>query len=329
MAKKFFNKKVYNRKRRNFITTIIVLVSFVGILISLGIINHFTSGKDENTIIQINKSIDHEIFSEAPEKHLFFKKLEGVKLKDVLIDYKGVNFNKVGTYQVKIKIKKKNYRTKINIIDVTSPELILKEISINYGEKYEVTDFVESCIDNSKEKCIIEFHQNSLGSNGKTIDYSSYVKEGTYEILITAKDNSNNEVTKTAKLTIGSKPNVITCNYGNLDYDKSKYITAYLGTNNCAINSELYNNEQIRNEITKIANSETKKIQLEVNKLPNLKGDLNVTRLANPILNTAGEGLVGYSLYIEVTDGDGKVVVSYYLLQNNKRHYVENQYNIK
>lgn len=328
MARKFFNKRVYSRKQEKIKAALIVAGAGAGVLFCLFLIAFFTN-KNSKTVIKINELIQHEVNSLEPEEHLFFKELKGIPTNEVKLNLKEVDFSKLGTYNVEILIKNKKYKSKIEIIDVTPPELVLKELKIKNGENYNLNDFIESCSDNSKEDCNMIFYDISYGLNEVKEDYSNYTKEGSYEIKIMAEDSSKNQTIKSTKLFIGEKETVYTCEYGNTEFNKDVNLTQMLGSNNCAINPDLFEHNTIRKAILQTANTETQKLKLEINKLPNLKDNITINRLTNPVMNNDGKGLVGYSLFIEATDKTEKVIVSYYLNAQNKRVYIENPYNLK
>lgn len=104
--------------------------------------------------------------------------------------------NKIGTYDVEILINNELYQSKITVIDTSTPSLILNKKEIYYGQSYKLNDFIKSCTDDSKEQCILSFENKKM---------SSYKKTGTYEIVITAKDQSGNETTQKTTLTIKQK----------------------------------------------------------------------------------------------------------------------------
>ncbi len=336
MAKKFFNQKVYNRKRKDIIQLSIIGVSIIGIVASIFLISYFKSRPKKEYFVKLQDKVNLEIGSSKPNNVIFIKELKGVNQSDIKVDYSKVNFEKLGTYTVSLKINNKKYKTKLQIDDYTAPILSLKELTIEKEEKYSANNFVDSCSDNSKADCIIEFYKDSINENGEKIDYANYDKLGSYEIKIVAKDPSNNEVIKTTRLHITKKDKVpvintkpVTCEYGSLEYDTSLVLTNNVGVNDCALDINSYNDEGLRKGINTIANTETKKIQMELNMLPNLPENMTINRLVNAILNIEGDGFVGYSLFIEVKDNKDTVIVSYYLDINGNRIFRENPYKIK
>ena len=80
--------------------------------------------------------------------------------------------------------------------DTTAPTLDVGYVYIEEGQQYTVDRFVKSCVDDSGEKCILKFTDDEMGE---------YEKAGTYDVEISAKDSSGNEVKKTTKLVIKGK----------------------------------------------------------------------------------------------------------------------------
>lgn len=79
------------------------------------------------------------------------------------------------------------------ITDDEPPNLRLKEVTIFKNESYTISDFIETCDDNSKKACASFYQEQAM---------ESYKEVGTYPIVITAEDTSNNQTTKETKLTI-------------------------------------------------------------------------------------------------------------------------------
>ena len=77
--------------------------------------------------------------------------------------------------------------------DETPPILEIKDVTITQGESYNVYSFLEKCSDNKSEKCAITFATEEMGT---------YSEIGTYEIVIIAKDEKENESRQKATLTI-------------------------------------------------------------------------------------------------------------------------------
>ena len=83
-------------------------------------------------------------------------------------------------------------------------------------------------------------------------------------------------------------------------------------------------------EINKLMESESTRIKKDINKL-NLSGKLTLNRKVTAVVNTAGDGIVGYELTLVVlTTNNNKntTVVEYKVNQDGKRVFITNPYNI-
>jgi hypothetical protein len=264
--------------------------------------------------------------------------LQGIKEDDIEVDTDNVDLTKIGDYKVKVTVNNKDYDVTLKVVDNEGPILKAKDYSIKSGETYTYSNFVSSCEDDSKDECIITF-ATATDQDGNKLDYGSYKTKGTYEIKISAKDKTGNETVKSAKLYIDTEATTDTtkttdennskCKYGNLEYDKTNILAVMVGSDGCAIDLNLHHDENVRKSIDNIANTETKKIQAQVNKISGLQGILTVNRNINAVLNNTNTGLVGYSLYVKVNDSKGNTIVSYYLDQNGNRVFDENPYKLK
>ncbi len=344
MSKKFFYNKVYNPRRRN---TIIGISVGAGALVLGGtlilIYNHsnkvFTC---DSPIIKQKEQINIEINSNFPTPQSYFNELQCVNEKKIKIDNSKIDITKLGEYSTFATIDDQSYEIKVNVVDNIAPDLKLKKVSINPGESYSYNDFVESCSDNSKEDCKIDFYSGETDENGNDIVYSEFKDVGNYDIKIVASDSSGNQSIVTGNLEIIEKsdePSSIPepepepvpekCNYGNLEFDNSTYVlTLSVGNGDCAISNDEIQNELNKNKIVKIADSEANKIQEQVNKINGLSGTLTITKHITGIPNKVEEGYVGYELTIKITDEKANVIVSYKLKTDNTRLYIENPYNI-
>lgn len=329
MAKKFFYNKVYNPKKQ-IITYIIIGACVIGIVICFIITKNINN---KNYTIELRDAVSVEINSALPEKASYFKQLSGISENKIKVNTKKVDLSKLGEYDVNITINGNDYTVKVDVIDTTAPNLTLKDVSISTGSTYSFSDFVASCDDNSKEECNISYYDSATDQDGNVINYANYTEKGSYEIQIMAKDSTGNQTISKAKLNIDTPSTTQTtptsCKYGNLEYDKNNTIAYFVSDNGCALDLNLYHDDNVKKPIVTIADTETHKIQAEVNSLNNLNGTLTVNRNINAVLNNQAIGFVGYSLYIKVTDGDNKTVVSYYLDQDGNRVYDENPYSLK
>ncbi len=327
MAKKFFKNKVYNRKK-NIINIVIISLSVIGVIICFIITSTLTNRAPENAVIELHKSLDIEINSELPKQDLYFEELKNVEEDKIEINTKDIDITKLGKYTAELKIYNEKHDVTINVIDTTIPNLTVKDISIEIDEKYSANDFLDKCSDNSKEECNITFYSDGINENGEKLDYSGYTNPGTYEIKISAKDSSGNQTIESAKLTINGDVTTPVCSFGDLNYDTTYTLAYIVGNNNCAIDLNLYQNEEIRKPVVDIATTDTNKLKTQINAIKGLANNITINRTIDAILNTAGSGVVGYTLFIEVKDGNGQVIVSYNIDLNGNRVYKENPHNI-
>ncbi len=335
MARKFFNQKV--KKKNNFSTSTIVIGGIVGILILIAIallmsINKKDSHKD--AVIELGESVAVEVNTSLPDKTLFFKELQNVKESDIKADFSKVNLDEVGSYGVNIKIYGKNYEGILIVVDTESPTLQLKDLTIAKGETYKPKDFVKKCVDNSKKDCNVEYYSLGVTQDAEKIDYSSFTDEGTYTIQIVASDESGNYTAPVSTtLTIGNKSsNTVpkNCKYGNSVYDSTKYNLAVdITENGCAVDLNLYQNENTLKPVKNLITTEEEKLKKELSKIKLNTKDIYLTNEYSAILNNTGNGIVGYSLYIEVSitvNNNKEVIESYYLNKDGSRKYVVNKY---
>lgn len=338
MARKFFNQKVKGSSNKSMAAYIIVGVCVLLVFVCIILVVLFSNRTPEDARIEIRDVVTVEINSEIPDKTLFFSELQNVKEDEIDISFAEADLTKVGEYPVEINLRGETYESKLAVVDTQAPNLVARNYNIAIGDTYSAEDFVESCTDNSGEDCIIEFYTMGMDQDGVTIDYGSYTDEGTYTVQIIASDSSGNSTTATsATLTIGEASGPVTpttCTYGNSEYDSNTYILGINVTQNgCALDLNLYQNESVTAPAYELANADTEKLQKEISKL-NINENLerNLSRLISPVLNTAGTGIVGYTVHMELAikyeDGHEEVVASYYINTDGKRVYSINTYNL-
>lgn len=131
---------------------------------------------DESVIIK--EEVNIEINSKTPEVSSFF---ENIPNEDLTITYyqdeKEVELKTdvVTSYDVIIS-GNKNYRSKLNIVDTTAPEVELKNVTIFENNSYLPQDFISLYKDNSgSDKYTIEFVNS---------DQANLKKVGTYDISL-------------------------------------------------------------------------------------------------------------------------------------------------
>lgn len=334
---KFFKQKVHNKKKT--ITQIIIIsVCVIGIVACLFITYYFNSRLPKDAVIKIRDSIAIEIHDDLPDKTTYFSELKNVKEENIDVIYKNVDKDKVGDYEVTIKVFRKKYKTTLKVVDTEAPVLEVKDINILTGKKYSANDFVKSCSDNSNDKCIIEFYDLATDQDGNKINYEDFSKEGSYEIQIIAKDETGNQTApQKVKLTISKnenekpieKPESNTCKYGNNDYDEQKYILAInVSEKDCALNPDLEKDENILKAIKNLSNSEIQKLKNQFKTL-NLNESMYLNIHQNPIPNKENTGLVGYSLEIEMANSKNEVIEKYFIKDDGTRIYSVNKYKLK
>lgn len=339
MAGKFFNQRVKGANR-SFIAYIIVGVVVLCIFIIVILMVSLKNKKnDKNAVIEIRDVVTIEINSELPDKTLFFSELQNVKEDDIIISYDDVDLAKVGEYTVNIEVNKTNYLSTLAVVDTQVPEVTTKDLIIEKGESYAASDFVEKCSDNSDSGCIISFYEMGKDQDGNLIDYSKYTEEGKYTIQIVASDMSGNNTSPlTVNLTIGDgtiePPGPTYCKYGNSEYDTNAYILGVnISQNGCALDLNLYYDENTSAPAYELAKKDTEKLQKEISKL-NIDKDIKkvLNQVITPVLNTSGTGVVGYTVHLELSmtyeDGSSEVVASYYINLNGDRVYSINKYNL-
>ena len=82
-------------------------------------------------------------------------------------------------------------------------------MKITEGESYKITDFIESCSDNSKGECTYKYYYADYEND--ELNFENYTSPGTYDIVIVALDDSRNiSLPVNTKLTILPKPEVKT-----------------------------------------------------------------------------------------------------------------------
>lgn len=236
-GKKFFFNATYAKKNRTasiiIVSTVILLIVTTFFITS----NFYNNSTANNSVIELYEKNNIKLFDRLPYMLSYFKTIENVKIKDIKILYpdnfsyiedtigcseeqitlinsikNGQNTeanieeafscisyktNIAGEFNVKIQIGKKEFNTILNVIDDEIPQLIAKDFEIYEDETYNVDDFVESCSDNSQQKCDVNFLNTSI------VDYSKFKDPGTYQIKIQAEDNSGNKSeAQTVNLTI-------------------------------------------------------------------------------------------------------------------------------
>ena len=329
---KFFNQKV--KKNKSNFTSIIVVCSIVGILLLIFVAvmaSVFGGNKHSDAVVYLRDDAAIEVNNKDIDKTLFFEELKNVKERYNKVDYFKFNFNEVGTYEVNISIYKKKYKSKLQVVDTESPILKVKDVTISVGDTYKAKDFVESCKDNSNKECNVEFYDSGVNQNGEKLNYDSFTSEGTYTIQLIASDESGNKTSPvSATLNIGkgsSKPTK--CTYGNNEYDKNSTMAVDVTDNGCALDLNLYQNEEILAPVNELIKSETEKVKKEFSKIKLNVKSIYINSSIGTILNTSGKGVVGYSVRITISiynNDVNEIIEDYYLNTNGTRNYLVNKY---
>lgn len=135
------------------------------------------------------KQINHEYGEDLKAEEFIRNPADYDKIKDktlALIDVK-----KLGVQKLTYLVDGKEHKLKVNVVDTTPPDLVLRDLTYYFGDKEKVyKDFVKSVSDASGDV--------ELSYEGKF----DFKKLGIYELKVTAKDKSGNVTTKTATLTV-------------------------------------------------------------------------------------------------------------------------------
>lgn len=156
--------------------------------------------------LNIKENIEINYLSDLPDIDYYFENYEDEKVNSIKYIKNGKEINKelleLGTYDVEIVVKNKTYNSKLTIIDDIAPVLTLKKLNIYEGSKYNIEDFIDSCIDEYSE-CKYDYVNENM---------SSYSKVGIYDISIKASDESGNELIENTTLTIKKKNVIVSTN---------------------------------------------------------------------------------------------------------------------
>lgn len=141
--------------------------------------------------IEINSQVPKptDYFEDSPKENLNINYYQNEKEVEVKTD-------KVATYDVVIS-GNINYRSKLEIVDTTPPEVELKTITIYENNTYLANDFVSSYQDNSGDLSYTVYFINAEQAN--------LTKTGTYEITLKVCDVNNVCTEKNTVLKINTK----------------------------------------------------------------------------------------------------------------------------
>lgn len=125
-----------------------ITLTIIFLILILGIVYYFTSRpqvifKQEDIKIEIN------------DKYDFLKNIERVKngnIKDVKVNTKNVDFNKLGTYEVIYTYDNKNYKIPLEIVDTKKPKFEIVDLDLDVGMEVNPEDMVSKIEDATKTK---------------------------------------------------------------------------------------------------------------------------------------------------------------------------------
>lgn len=187
-------------------------------------------------VFELKEELNVAIGSNIPDVLDYFNKLENIDIKDIKItypeefevgydmstctdeeiekisnkdEYKIEDFpcavpilKTPGVYGITLTIKDQEYTINLNVADKDSPVLVLKDLEIFYGDKYNLEDFIQLCTDVSGG-CNASFYNEDKDEDGKVINYAEFTEPGEYTIKIIAEDTYGNVTDPIeAKLTI-------------------------------------------------------------------------------------------------------------------------------
>lgn len=128
----------------------------------------------------------------------FFAKEQELSLDEVSVEESGVRYLKgTGKYTIKLVSKDTTLTTNLEIVDTQKPSVVLKTINVNYGEEYNVKDFVNQYDDNSKDYV---FTVKLKDEKQKVFN-----KSGRHTVSITICDSSNNCIEQRGTVVVGDK----------------------------------------------------------------------------------------------------------------------------
>ncbi len=136
-----------------------------------------------------NDYIKHEYGEKLLAQEFIINPSDYNKIKSKVLA--SVDVKKLGRQDITYEVDGIKYNLGIDIVDTTPPDLVLRDLTYYLGDKEkENKEFVKSVKDASGDVELV-YDANF-----------DFKKLGVYEIKVTAKDSSGNEVTKSAKLTV-------------------------------------------------------------------------------------------------------------------------------
>lgn len=175
-------------------------------IIGIGI-GVFLFYKNKNTIslktitIEVGKTLSTNIDDYLKNGHKY--------KKDYKLYLDGVDTNKVGKYTYKVKYNKHTETGIIKVVDTTSPNVQLDDITIGINEEFDPNVLLLKCDDKSLP-CNVSFVKDS--------DSDLLKKEGTYNIEFNISDAEGNLTKSSSKIIVSATETLSSKMTSDLDY---------------------------------------------------------------------------------------------------------------
>lgn len=256
-----FNEK---KEKKSIKTILIGLILVLIIFIGFGLF-YFLKFAKENTEEQIKEVKVIELGT----------KKEEVKEKGCKLNLDNVNFEKTGKYDCSAICDKKKYELKIEIVDTTSPQLVLKTLNIKPNENASAMDFVIALYDLNEYD--VEFHNININEINKS--------EGIYIVPIKASDKAGNVTIENGILVISNilaDKFLVASKLQKTDYDATLKVVDKIGFNS----SNYYINALRIYEYSFNSKEEYKNIKKDFGTNENVKFDDNALKITQVKLLT-------------------------------------------
>ena len=196
-------KKLSNKAKIALIIILLILLtaSIVGYIYRYHILDYFT----EPQIMLSTNEVDIEVGSEFDYKDYLIENNYPDRYEITYPDNKDVDTNKLGTYELKFKLKNLMKEVDniliINVKDTTSPTIELKESVLTFTRDVETKDFnpeehIKEIKDNYDDKKDIKLTYT------KTYDWS----KDKVEVIYTVEDKSGNVSSNTLTIIVNDPP---------------------------------------------------------------------------------------------------------------------------
>lgn len=162
--------------------SIIVILLF---LITVGVISYFVTKcpivfKEESVKVEINEDFD-------AVKNIL--EVKNGKIKDVKINTKDVNYNKLGKYTIVYSYDDKDYEVSVEVVDTKKPKFEVIDLDLDVGMKINPKSMVKNIEDATKTT--VKFKE----------DYQ-FDKEGEITVVVQVVDEAGNISEKKAKVKL-------------------------------------------------------------------------------------------------------------------------------